>query len=618
MNRGWVWGTIGVALMAGCGTGGSGAGLASAEDVLGRAGLVASSATTDVLQPGWNALGFIGSPLTSVSNATHVAGIATWNGTSYQTANLAVADVNAGQGTNRGFWVFCTGSGSFSYNSQPATAGNASLQAGWNLVAFPSSSPLPGASLRAFSGSTQVALGNVVLPQFNQINPDRSYTVVDVLAGGTLQPGLAFWVFAASPVTLAWGATPGASPSPRSSPGSSPAASPSSSPTSSPSASPTASPSASPATSPTASPSPAASPSPSPSTDIAMVERVGSDLGAQHISDDGLTLVYGRFDGASHVYRAVGSSVTEHSGSDETDIDATPDCGTVSFRRKGSLSGNDIWPEVRCWFPNGLSHLVLNAANTEYAKPSISANGAKIAYEFGTYSFNSFILTRQSRRVGLSSTNESTADVLDISALAPGDGTDPTQLNPPSGTSTDSTRNQHNQPELSDDGSKVFFSQFDVRSGTNTRSHWIYTIASGTFSNVPLLADNTRYKLAGGGDHVVFEDSNDRVSIGDTNGLQDVFIRNLTANTTAIVSAGQSADSGLPANPVSADGRFVLFYSGTALKMRDVQLTTTYTFTPPAAGLSQLSAGISSNGRHIVALGNDGKVYVAQNPVLNN
>ncbi len=241
-------------LAAGCGTSGESAS-AGPRGVSAKSDATASfSGATDILQPGWNAIGLRGLPVTAIQG-TNIAGFAYWDGTAYQTKSLTLEEVNANGGTRRGLWVFATGTGNITYSATDPSAVSLDLRAGWNLVAFPNTTPLQGPNFIARTGpNTTVPLGQVLLPQFNEIQPDRTYRQVDVTAGGSVLPGKAYWVFASQSVALSYGgSTPTPSPSPATSP------SPGTSPT------PVVTVSPSPGASPAASPSPAPTSSPSPS-----------------------------------------------------------------------------------------------------------------------------------------------------------------------------------------------------------------------------------------------------------------------------------------------------------------------------------------------------------------
>ena len=76
---------------------------------------------------------------------------------------------------------------------------------------------------------------------------------------------------------------------------------------------------------------------------------------------------------------------------------------------------------------------------------------------------------------------------------------------------------------------------------------------------------STEPAISGDGRYVVFTSSADNLVPGDTNNAQDVFVRDLQADTTTLVSV--SIDSVHPGNAdsyspqISTDGRYVLFHS---------------------------------------------------------
>jgi hypothetical protein len=128
--------------------------------------------------------------------------------------------------------------------------------------------------------------------------------------------------------------------------------------------------------------------------------------------------------------------------------------------------------------------------------------------------------------------------------------------------------------------------------------------------------------LSADGRFVAFQSGADNLSADDADGTQDVFVRDLQANTTTLVSratgaAGVAADAEANVSAVSADGRFVLFYSiadnlsaedtdGTVDSfVRDLQTNTTTLVTRAsgAAGAAADSGGfassISADGRFV-------------------
>ncbi|MEJ0089285.1 MAG: hypothetical protein WDM80_06000 [Limisphaerales bacterium] len=124
------------------------------------------------------------------------------------------------------------------------------------------------------------------------------------------------------------------------------------------------------------------------------------------------------------------------------------------------------------------------------------------------------------------------------------------------------------------------------------------------------------------GGFVVFSSSADNLVKGDTNKVQDVFVRILPAGPTVLVSTNASGPgqgnklSGSAS--ISGDGRYVLFrsqasnlaagsFSGTEnLFLRDMQTRTTYALT--TTGLN--SASMTPDGRLVAFTGTTGPAYV--------
>jgi len=179
------------------------------------------------LASGWNGVGLQCYSVTSLNAPSAVAGFAWWDGQVYQTGPFTVAELNAGNGTRRGFWVYATGPTSFTYSGSNATGANVALRSGWNLVNCPGSSTLGLTDLTCSQNGSPVNLTSVVLPQVYEIT-GGNYTVRDLGAGGRITEGKAYWVYsAAANVTLGYGSgqpspTPTPTPTPTASPGSSP------------------------------------------------------------------------------------------------------------------------------------------------------------------------------------------------------------------------------------------------------------------------------------------------------------------------------------------------------------------------------------------------------------
>jgi len=537
----------------------------------------AFSGTVTLPTEGWNAAGFAAETVSTLSAGPGVVGFAYWDGTAYQTRSLTPEELNAGAGTRRGMWIYTTNPASLSYTGTAASSVSSELRSGWNLLAFPGSAPIPGASLVARANGSVVPLGSVVLPQFSEIQPDRTYRVVDVSAGGTLTPGQAYWVFAASAVTLSYGGTPTASPSPGSTGDSIPA-----------------------------------------------TLRLDVNADTPTISDDGQTVNFSRFVSlATRLYRATGSQVQQNlaeTAQDTSGLDSSSDGQRTAF-----VGRTDVRNIPLALWTSTTSLNVSQNLNFQYFEPSLSAGGTSVAYVAcssirqpqGNYELGP-------QMIRASSANADATDIVEVSGQIVSPGTDPSQLNHPSSV------NQHSSPRLSSDGNLVLFRQ--VHSGVYT--HWLYNFRLGTYSNVPLLGDGAFF-LAGGGEHVAFFSATDRT--GDTNEKADVFLRTLNGGGTQLVSVSSSGEQAnqncsFPgtSRPVSADGRFVLFVSEATnlvsdrgvgaqqLYVRDTQQKVTRRVAlPDSAGGASIYAAISSNGKYIVVVGAvDQKTYVAQNPAV--
>jgi len=159
------------------------------------------------LNSGWNGVAFQSQTVTSLTSSG-VAGMAFYDGATYQTRNFDQASVNnaAEGGARRGFWVFANAAGAqFTYSATDDGQGNrVTLKQGYNLVSFCTNVPVAGSSLVARQNGNIVPLGSVVLPQFFEIGPNNAYTTVDVTAGGQVLPGRAYWIFSSGNVELSW------------------------------------------------------------------------------------------------------------------------------------------------------------------------------------------------------------------------------------------------------------------------------------------------------------------------------------------------------------------------------------------------------------------------------
>jgi Tol biopolymer transport system component len=146
------------------------------------------------------------------------------------------------------------------------------------------------------------------------------------------------------------------------------------------------------------------------------------------------------------------------------------------------------------------------------------------------------------------------------------------------------------------------------------------TLASINSSGVQADLDSSAPSISAGGRYVAFVSSATNLVTGDTNGKLDVFLRDLLTGTTtraSVGSGGIQSDSNSSNPTVSADGRYVAFttvasnvFAGDTngvsdVLVRDVQTGTTIAATTPAAGALAAGNGvsdypsISADGRYV-------------------
>ncbi len=131
--------------------------------------------------------------------------------------------------------------------------------------------------------------------------------------------------------------------------------------------------------------------------------------------------------------------------------------------------------------------------------------------------------------------------------------------------------------------------------------------------------------ISGDGRYVAFTSSASNLVADDTNGGEDVFVRDLQAGTTALVSVNVNSNG--PANGdsfspiISSDGRYILFHSRSSnlapgfsntnesLFRRDLQTGTTFAVTTNTT-VNALVATMTSDGRYVAFGGTGQTTYV--------
>jgi Tol biopolymer transport system component len=159
-----------------------------------------------------------------------------------------------------------------------------------------------------------------------------------------------------------------------------------------------------------------------------------------------------------------------------------------------------------------------------------------------------------------------------------------------------------------------------VRDIASNRTVLVSESATGGASG---RGDSANPEISPGGRYVVFESNADDLVSNDQNSASDVFLRDIPAGTTTLVSveaSGEHSANSSSGNPVmTPDARYVVFESNATnlvagdtngivdLFVRDVQRGTTVLLTPGAraaggTGGSSESPSISTNGQRIAFL----------------
>ena len=189
-------------------------------------------------------------------------------------------------------------------------------------------------------------------------------------------------------------------------------------------------------------------------------------------------------------------------------------------------------------------------------------------------------------------------------------------------------------PLLSGDGNTVAFTSTAnnlIQYGTDTNSCadvfvTVRSNASIAFNNTDIVSATPAYKAGNGcstgtsmsadGRLIVFQSTSTDLVAGDTNGAQDIFVRDRYHGTTQLVSAssaGAQSNALSQYGAISADGRYVAFessgatlvagVSGTHVFLRDLVTRTTVAVDRVGAGGvgngSSTSPSVSGDGRYV-------------------
>jgi hypothetical protein len=198
------------------------------------------------------------------------------------------------------------------------------------------------------------------------------------------------------------------------------------------------------------------------------------------------------------------------------------------------------------------------------------------------------------------------------------------------------------RPSLSGDGRLVTFSSNAsnlVVGDTNaTLDVFVRDVTAGTTSRVSVDSAGTQATGASGlssisadGKFISFLSAATNLVAGDTNAVNDVFLRDLTANTTVRIStdsAGAQANGASANSNLSSDGRFVIFDSAASnLVLNDTNgkldvfvkdvITGTTTRVSVASGGGQGDGASGSTGVSNLGVSADGKLVAFQSNATN-
>jgi hypothetical protein len=154
---------------------------------------------TLTLRPGWNAVGFSARPASLTVNPS-VPAMALSEPSGYRVEPPRLEALGPG----RACWLFAQAATTLAWTGEPSSHGWVDLTPGWNLVALPGLTPIPGDVLRASADGQELALGLAILPQVYEIRADGTQARLDLSAGGSLTPGRPCWIFSNRALRLAY------------------------------------------------------------------------------------------------------------------------------------------------------------------------------------------------------------------------------------------------------------------------------------------------------------------------------------------------------------------------------------------------------------------------------
>jgi Tol biopolymer transport system component len=257
-----------------------------------------------------------------------------------------------------------------------------------------------------------------------------------------------------------------------------------------------------------------------------------------------------------------------------------------------------------------------NAAlgNNDSSDPSISANGRYVVFESDASNLVAND-TNAIKDIFVRDLQTNTTRLVSFGDGGEGGGT--------------LSNNESSDPAISADGRYIVFesdaSNLDLNDTNDTEDIYLYDMETNTTRLVSAIVgssgnnESSDPSISADGRYVVFESDADNLVDDDTNGEEDIFVRDLQANTISLVSfsfnGGQGNDSS--SNPkISADGRYVVFESDasnlvpndsndtTDIFVRDLQTNTTRLVSLNVNGIpgndESINPTISADGSDLV------------------
>ena len=192
-----------------------------------------------------------------------------------------------------------------------------------------------------------------------------------------------------------------------------------------------------------------------------------------------------------------------------------------------------------------------------------------------------------------------------------------------------STNSGAYEPDISDDGNRIAYRSYDnniVEDDENGYTDvFVYDRLAGSTTRVSVASAGSESNeasyapaISGDGNVVAFESYADNLVAGDNNGVNDIFVHDLTTGETtrvSVSSTGEEGDGDAYDPALSEDGRYVVFesYAGNLVDNdfngtndvfvhdRDTGQTTLVSVTPwdEAAAYDSWGASISADGRYV-------------------